>query len=123
MAAAYFNRLAAGDAARAISAGTQPGDRVHPEVVDVMREDGIDLSHIHPQRLTPELAAGATLLVTMGCAEECPAIPGAERLDWPLPDPRGQSRAQVRGIRDEIRLRVTKLLTARGWSATPEEKK
>ena len=115
MAAAFFNQLADPARARALSAGTQPGERVHPEVVEAMREAGIDLAALQPQRLTAELAKGATLLVTMGCGDECPVVPGAERADWPLEDPKGQSRARVREIRDEIRDRVRALLHQRGW--------
>ncbi len=90
MAAAFFEALADPAKARAISAGTRPGERVHPEVVTVMREIGIDLASARPRRLTPELAAGAALLVTMGCGDECPAVPGAQREDWPLEDPKGK---------------------------------
>ena len=86
MAAAFFNALANPGKAQAISAGTRPGSQVHPEVVAVMGEIGIDLSQARPQRLTAEFAKGATLLVTMGCGDECPAVPGAAREDWPLPD-------------------------------------
>jgi arsenate reductase len=110
MAAAFFNALADPQRARAISAGTHPADRVHPEVVEAMREVGIDLSGAVPQRLTPELAAGARILVTMGCGDECPFVPGARVIDWPLDDPRGRDIASVRAIRDEIRSRVEALL-------------
>ncbi|MGZ6142823.1 MAG: arsenate reductase ArsC [Myxococcales bacterium] len=109
MAAAFFNRLAPAGS-RAISAGTRPGERVHPEVVAAMKEAGIDLSAVKPQLLTAELAKGADLLVTMGCGDECPAIPGARREDWPLPDPKGRPLDDVRRIRDEIRERVEALL-------------
>jgi arsenate reductase len=115
MARAFFERLAAPGGARAISAGTHPGARVHPEVVVAMAEVGIDLSAVAPQRLTPELAAGVTLLVTMGCGEECPFVPGAEVEDWPLADPKGQGVDAVRAIRDEIRGRVERLVAERGW--------
>jgi arsenate reductase len=111
MAAALFNRLADPAKARAVSAGTMPGDRVHPEVVAVMQEEGIDLSGTRPQKLTPELAAGAQLLITMGCGDECPYIPGARRDDWPLEDPKGKPVERVRAIRDEIRARVEALVT------------
>jgi arsenate reductase len=110
MAAALFNALADPERARALSAGTQPGARVHPEVIAAMREIGIDLSSAQPQRLTDELAGGADLLVTMGCGDACPALPGLRRDDWPLPDPKGQSIERVREIRDEIRSRVEGLL-------------
>jgi arsenate reductase len=116
MAAAWFNALADPAKARAISAGTQPGDRVHPAVVDVMREAGIDLSANRPQRLTADLAQDATLLVTMGCGDQCPYVPGLRTDDWPLPDPKGRPIAEVRATRDEIRRRVVSLLAARGWS-------
>lgn len=110
MSAALFNQLADPGKAKAISAGTQPGTRVHPEVVDVMREVGIDLSMAQPQKLTTELAANAAMLITMGCGEECPIVPGVEREDWPLPDPKGRSIAEVRMIRDEIAARVHDLV-------------
>lgn len=115
IAAAFFGSIASPILARAVSAGTQPGDRVHPEVVDAMREVGIDLSDAKPRLLTDELAAGATLLVTMGCGEACPAVPGLRRLDWPLDDPKGRSPADVRRIRDEIRARVANLVVDEGW--------
>jgi arsenate reductase (thioredoxin) len=110
MAAAFFNQLSDAAAARAISAGTNPGERVHPEVVAVMREAGIDLSSAVPQKLTTELASGAQMLITMGCGDECPYVPGLRRDDWPLEDPKGRSLDDVRRIRDEIRVRVEDLL-------------
>ena len=110
MAAAFFNAMSGSRGARAVSAGTAPGPRVHPEVVEAMREVGIDLSSARPQLLTDELARGADLLVTMGCGEACPAVSGLARDDWPLPDPKDQPIARVREIRDEIRARVAKLL-------------
>jgi arsenate reductase len=116
MAAAFFDALADPDRARAISAGTDPGSRVHPEVVEAMREVGIDLSTARPQRLTDELARGADLLITMGCGEACPAVPGLRTEDWPLPDPKGQPIDRVREIRDEIRARVQDLLLSGRWS-------
>ena len=115
MAAAFFNALADPALARAVSAGTKPGDRVHPEVVDAMREAGLDLSGQAPQRLTEQLASGAALLVTMGCGDECPVVPGAERDDWPLEDPKGKPLDEVRAIRDDIRSRVEALLEREGW--------
>lgn len=111
MSAAFFNQLADADKAHAISAGTHPSAHVHPVVIDVMREFGIDLSAAQPQRLTPELAQGAEMLITMGCGEECPYIPGLQRTDWPLLDPKGQNLDAVRSIREEIRQRVCTLLT------------
>ena len=88
MASAFFTAIADPSRAEATSAGTQPGERVHPEVVEVMREVGIDLTMRRPQRLTGELARGASLLITMGCGDECPYIPGLHRDDWPLPSSR-----------------------------------
>lgn len=116
MAAAWFNRLADPARARALSAGTQPGAHVHPEVVEVMREAGVDLSRQTPQFLSDELARAASLLVTMGCGEACPAVPGLRRDDWPLEDPKGKPRSRVREIRDEIRARVERLVSAEGWA-------
>jgi arsenate reductase len=110
MAAAFFNQLTDSASARAVSAGTNPGDRVHPEVIAVMRESGIDLSAAVPRKLTPDLAAGAEMLITMGCGDECPVVPGVRRDDWPLEDPKGKSLEEVRRIRDEIRNRVVQLL-------------
>jgi arsenate reductase (thioredoxin) len=118
MAAAIFGQLADPTKARALSAGTQPGARVHPEVVEVMRENGVDLEYVAPVKLTDDLAAKANILVTMGCGEACPVLPGVERDDWPLDDPKGQPIERVRHIRDQIVLRVQELLTARGWLAT-----
>ena len=90
MAAAFFNQLADPARAAATSAGTEPGTRGHPEVVTVMREAGIDLSGAAPKQLTDELAKSAALLVTMGCGDACPFVPGLEVRDWPLPDPKGR---------------------------------
>ena len=115
MAAAWLRALADPKKAVAISAGTQPALHVHPEVVAAMHEAGIDLSAEKPKLLTNELAASAALLVTMGCGEACPAVPGVERADWPLPDPKGQPPERVREIRDAIRERVVALIEARGW--------
>jgi arsenate reductase len=115
MAAAWFNALANPTQARAISAGTQPGARVHPEVADAMREVGIDLEGATPQLLDDSLARTASLLITMGCGEACPVVPGVERDDWPLEDPKGKPLARVREIRDEVRDRVRTLIAARGW--------
>jgi arsenate reductase len=117
MAAAWFNRLADPARARAVSAGTAPGPRVHPEVEAAMREVGVDLSGARPQLLTDELARGARLLVTMGCGEACPHVPGLARDDWPLDDPKGQPLGRVRAIRDEICARVTALLAREGWAS------
>ena len=112
MAAAWFNQLADPAKARAISAGTAPGVRVHPEVLAAMKEVGIDLSSAKPTLLTDELAVASSLLVTMGCGEACPAVPGLRRDDWPLEDPKGKTIERVREIRDEVRERVRSLLVA-----------
>jgi len=116
MAAGWFNQIADPAKARAISAGTQPSDHVHPVVVEAMKEKGIDLSKAEPQKLTIELAKGAALLITMGCGENCPYIPGVPILDWPLPDPRGQSIEPVRVIRDEVESRVRTLVAENRWA-------
>jgi arsenate reductase (thioredoxin) len=117
MAAAWFARLADAAKARAISAGTDPGPRVHPEVVTAMREVGIDLAAAATTKLTAELAQQAQMLVTMGCGDQCPYVPGATRDDWPLDDPKGKTLEDVRKIRDEIRDRVRALIEREGWSA------
>lgn len=114
MAAAWFNKLAEPSKARAISAGTEPGLRIHPEVLNAMQEVGIDLSKETPRFLSDELAAEASLLVTMGCGES-PAVPGAERDDWPLEDPKGKALSRVREIRDALKERVSGLLEQNGW--------
>ncbi len=111
MAAGWFRQLADPARARAISAGTEPGPRVHPVVVEAMREAGIDLSAAKPQKFTLELAAGAQVLVTMGCGDKCPFVPGARVEDWPLQDPKDQPLEYVRQIRDEIRDRVADLIS------------
>jgi arsenate reductase len=116
MAAALFNLAADPAKARAISAGTQPGPHVHPEVLEAMRELGVDLSAVQPQRLTDELAHQAQVLITMGCGDACPVVPGAVRDDWPLEDPKGQPIERVREIREEIRGRVRALVEVRGWA-------
>jgi arsenate reductase len=115
MAAALFNQIADPAEARAISAGTQPGERVHPEVAAVMQELGIDLSAVRPQKLTDALASQAQVLVTMGCGDECPFVPGARVEDWPLPDPKGQPLEVVRAVRDDIRRRVDDLIAREGF--------
>jgi arsenate reductase (thioredoxin) len=116
MAAAWFNALANPELARAISAGTDPGTRVHPEVLEAMREVAIDLSNVTPRFLSNELAESAALLITMGCGESCPVVPGLRRLDWPLEDPKGQGLIRVRQIRDEVRERVLQLLATERWA-------
>jgi arsenate reductase (thioredoxin) len=114
MAAAFFNQLADPRKAHAISAGTEPGERVHPKVLAVMQEVGIDLSQAKPQKLTEELAKDAQLLVTMGCGDKCPYVPGLHRDDWALQDPKGLPIRQVRAIRDEVERRVRELLEQEG---------
>ena len=122
MAAALFNSRTDPLKAVAISAGTAPAERIHPEVVAAMREVGIDLSTARPQKLTVGLASGAALLVTMGCGDECPVVPGARRDDWPLADPKGLGIEAVRRIRDEIAERVNRLVASEGWDRTDAPK-
>ncbi len=109
MSQALFERAADGRH-HALSAGTTPGDHVHPEVVEVMRELGVDLAARQPKLLTPELAQQADVVITMGCGDECPFIPGKRYIDWDLPDPKGRPVADVRTTRDEISRRVRGLV-------------
>jgi protein-tyrosine-phosphatase len=109
ISAALFDRAARGRH-RALSAGTTPADRVHPEVVDVMRELDIDLANRTPQLLTRELAEQADVVVTMGCGDECPYIPGKRYIDWDLADPKGRTIDEVRATRDDIEQRVAALV-------------
>ena len=109
MSQALFERAAAGRHTAA-SAGTTPAERVHPEVAEVMGELGIDLTDHRPQLLTRELAGQADVVVTMGCGDECPFIPGKRYLDWELEDPKGRPVEEVRATRDEIARRVKELL-------------
>jgi arsenate reductase (thioredoxin) len=111
MSAALFER-AAGGRHRALSAGSEadPGGRVHPQVIEVMRELGIDLADRRPQRLSDELAHRADVVVTMGCGDACPFIPGKRYLDWDLPDPKGRPVDEVRATRDDIARRVEALV-------------
>ncbi len=115
MAAAWFNRLADSSKARAISAGTQPGTQVHPVVLGSMAEVGIDLSGVTPRLLTDDLAKEASILITMGCGEACPVVPGLPREDWPLEDPKGKTLERVREIREDVRERVATLIEREGW--------
>jgi arsenate reductase (thioredoxin) len=115
IAAALFNTLASPARARAISAGTRPETAVHPEVVAAMSEKGIDLSTAKPQYFSTDLAKDAHIVITMGCGDECPLIPGVERDDWPIEDPKGKPVEDVRRIRDEIQKRVTDLVKERKW--------
>jgi arsenate reductase (thioredoxin) len=109
MSSALFERAAEGRH-RALSAGTTPAEQVHPEVVTVMRELGVDLTDRVPQRLTRELAERADVVVTMGCGDECPYIPGRRYIDWELDDPAGRPLDEVRATRDEIARRVSDLV-------------
>jgi arsenate reductase (thioredoxin) len=109
MSEALFER-AAGGVHEARSAGTTPADHVHAHVVDVMREEGIDLSDRKPQLLTTDLGQWADIVITMGCGDACPVIPGKRYVDWDLPDPSGLPLARVREIRDDISSRVSILL-------------
>ena len=109
MSRALFEQ-AAGGRHSAASAGTTPAERVHPEVVEVMRELGLDVSGRQPRKLTPELAEAADVVVTMGCGDECPYLPGKRYLDWELEDPKGRSIDEVRAIRDDIARRVAALV-------------
>jgi protein-tyrosine-phosphatase len=108
MSQALFERAADGRH-EARSAGTTPGDRVHPEVAEAMSELGIDLSDRRPKRLDDQLAEWADVVVTMGCGDECPYLPGKRYIDWDLEDPKGQSVERVREIRDDVAARVTAL--------------
>jgi len=110
MAAAFFNAEADPAKARAVAAGTKPAQRVHPEVAAAMADLGFDLSAARPQKLTAELAADASLMVTMGCGEDCPYVPGLRVEDWALDDPKGKPPEEVRQIRDAIRMRVQRLI-------------
>jgi arsenate reductase (thioredoxin) len=109
MSEALFRQVADGRH-QARSAGTTPGERVHPAVVDVMREVGVDLADRRPQELTRGLAEWADVVVTMGCGDACPYIPGTRYIDWDLPDPKGRPIEEVRRTRDDIRRRVTGLV-------------
>lgn len=112
MSAAFFNKYKNRQDLMGISAGTEPASRVHPEVMTVMAEVGIDLSQAKPKLLTEDLAKGAALLVTMGCGDKCPYVSGLQIIDWSLKDPKGQGLEQVRLIRDEIEQLVLELIKA-----------
>lgn len=115
MAASFFNKYVDPKKAKAISAGTEPTKKVHSEVVLVMQEIGIDLSQATPTLLSPELTKSADLLITMGCGEKCPYVPGLERNDWLLTDPKAKSLDEVRLIRDQIKALVLELLNAKDF--------
>jgi arsenate reductase (thioredoxin) len=119
MAAAFFNAMSDPARARAVSAGTEPADHVHPEVVSAMRESGIDLSAATPQRLTDDLARRAHILVTMGCGETCPVIPGLRQIDWTLDDPKALGPAGVRRVRDQVKTLVGSLIESERLGPPP----
>ena len=119
IAAALFNHYADRSKARAISAGTHPADRVHPEVVAAMKARGLDLTSRTPQLLTPDLASSAGWLITMGCGDECPVVPGTKRDDWPISDPKGQTVDAVSAIIDDIDGRVRRFVAAHGLAPAP----
>ncbi|MDP3510952.1 MAG: arsenate reductase ArsC [Candidatus Melainabacteria bacterium] len=121
MAAAFFNLYCDQSKAHALSAGTEPGTTVHPEVLQIMKEDGIDLSEVKPQLLTDALAADANMLITMGCGETCPTIPGLKRADWALQDPKGQPIERVREIRNEVETLVKNLVEQIGVAKARSE--
>lgn len=115
MAAAFFNQYANSAKAIAVSAGTEPAEKVHAEVLQVMSEVEINLSGVKPTLLTQPLAADANLIVTMGCGEKCPYVPGIKILDWPLTDPKNLNLSEVRGIRDQIKKMVLDLIANYRW--------
>jgi arsenate reductase len=116
LAEAWLRRLADPAKARALSAGSRPAAHVHREVEAVLQEHGLSAGDAPPRLLTPELAADATVLITMGCGESCPAVPGVERIDWDLSDPKGRSIEDVRALSGEVRARVEALVADRGWA-------
>jgi arsenate reductase len=116
IAAALFNKLANPKRAHAVSAGTRPGPAVHPQVVVAMQEIDIDLSHAEPRYLSSDLTNDAHIVITMGCGDECPLVPGVERDDWPIADPKEQPVEVVRRIRDDILKRVSELIKERRWA-------
>jgi arsenate reductase (thioredoxin) len=118
MSQALFERAASGRHS-ADSAGTTPAERVHPEVAEAMLELGMDLRRRRPKLLTRELAEAADVVVTMGCGDECPYIPGKRYIDWDLTDPKGQDPATVRSIRDEIARRVGDLVSELNRQGAP----
>jgi arsenate reductase len=118
IAAALFNHYADRSKARAISAGTRPADRVHPEVVSAMKARGLDLTSRTPQLLTPDFASAAAWLITMGCGDECPVVPGTKRDDWPIADPKGQTADNVDAIIDDIDGRVRRFVDAHSLAPT-----
>lgn len=122
--AAALTHVLGGERVRVRSAGSAPGEHVHPVVVEAMRELGVDLTRELPKLLTPDAVRSADVVVTMGCGDACPVVPGKRSLDWKVRDPKGLPLAEVRPIRDEIARRVTALLAELGVRAdtpgTPE---
>jgi arsenate reductase len=118
MALAFFNRLA-GDRAVAYSGGSEPADQINPAAVAVMAEKGIDITSEYPKHWTDEMVEAADVVVTMGCGDTCPLLPGRRYVDWTLPDPAGQPMDVVRPVRDEIEVRVRDLLLSLGIAPTP----
>jgi arsenate reductase len=116
MSQALFAQVAGGRH-QSQSAGTRPAERVHPVVIEAMREEGIDISTNHPQKLTDELGQWADIVVTMGCGDECPYVATKKYIDWDLTDPDGKSLGEVRAIRDDIRALVGDLVRSLGSSA------
>ena len=119
MAAAFFNQVADPSRAIALSAGTKPAAHVHAMVITAMRELDVDLVDAKPQLLTASVMRDVTLLVTMGCGDACPVVPGVEVVDWQLADPKDRPLEEIRAIRDEIRRRVDALVQERRWAAPP----
>ncbi len=119
MAKFLFNMLVDPSSATAISAGSRPAEHVHPEVVEVLREIGVDVSSCTPQKLTAELAATSDVLVTMGCGEECPHVPGVQVVGWQIPDPHGQKVEAVRELRNLLRTKVLELAQQEGYLLRP----
>jgi arsenate reductase len=116
MAAAIFNKNADPKRAYALSAGTRPAAAVNPQVVAALQEREIDISQARPQYLSSDMCKDAHIVITMGCGDECPLVPGVERDDWPLDDPKGQPIESVRRIRDDIHGRVIELIKERNWA-------
>ena len=114
MAAGFLQHLA-GDRVEVRSAGTAPGEKVNPSAVEAMAELGIDISQNFPKKLTDEAVKDSDYVITMGCGEACPAVPGLRRDDWPLEDPKGKPVERVREIRDDLKARIEALLDREGW--------
>ncbi|KAG0038565.1 hypothetical protein BGZ82_011611 [Podila clonocystis] len=115
MAAAFFNKHKSQDTVKGISAGTNPASEVHPVVREIMLEVGIDLSNITPVKLTPELAKTVSTIVTMGCGETCPYVPGVQIVDWNITDPKNKPLDEARVIRDEIESRIKAFVTENNY--------